>query len=135
MNVHDATEAAYKRGYEDGKRDAVEAEKMEVLFIGIEQPDRSKDLYTFAFDFELGGITYKYWENLTAELFENFGFEKVKHGRWERADDDYFNLSLIKCSVCREEWCFEDDGDVVALNYHYCPNCGAKMDGDTDGKE
>lgn len=24
MNIHDATEQAYKKGYEDGKRDAVE---------------------------------------------------------------------------------------------------------------
>lgn len=124
MNIHDATESAYKRGYEDGKRDAVEAEKMEVLFIGIEQPDRAKDLYTFALDFELGGITYKYRENLTAELFENFGFEKVKHGRWVMRGGKRY------CSECGQRACVTRDMEDFwyTVGTDYCPNCGARMD-------
>ena len=38
----------------------------------------------------------------------------------------------IQCSLCSEEWCFETDDDVSLLNYKYCPNCGAKMDGGND---
>ncbi len=58
--------------------------------------------------------------------------EPVKHGRWEKTEDDfYMGLTIFKCSVCREEWVFEDMSDVDGLNYHYCPNCGAKMDGGT----
>ena len=57
----------------------------------------------------------------------------VRHGRWETSEDDYYGLYIIKCSLCREVWCFECDDDVFDLNYHYCPNCGAKMDGDEDG--
>ena len=53
---------------------------------------------------------------------------EVRHGRWEEAEDDYFGLYIIKCSECREEWCFEVDDDVKDLNYNYCPHCGAKMD-------
>ena len=52
----------------------------------------------------------------------------VVHGRWEKSEDDYYSLNLVKCSVCHEEWCFEIDDDVKDLNYNYCPNCGAKMD-------
>ena len=52
----------------------------------------------------------------------------VRHGRWVKSEDDYYELYMIKCSVCREEWCFECDDDAFDLNYHYCPNCGAKMD-------
>lgn len=56
---------------------------------------------------------------------------EVKHGRWEKTEDDfYMGLTTFKCSVCREEWVFEDMTDVDNLNYHYCPNCGAKMDGE-----
>ena len=55
---------------------------------------------------------------------------EVKHGWWEKSEDDYCGLNIIKCSMCREEWCFECGDDVKELNYHYCPNCGAKMDGE-----
>ena len=52
---------------------------------------------------------------------------EVRHGRWTIAEDDYYGLNIVKCSVCHEEWCFEERDDVFDLNYHYCPNCGAKM--------
>ena len=55
---------------------------------------------------------------------------EVRHGRWTIAEDDYCGLNIVKCSVCHEEWCFEEGDDVFDLNYHYCPNCGAKMDGE-----
>ena len=55
----------------------------------------------------------------------------VMHGRWEKTEDDfYMGLTIFKCSVCREEWVFEDMLDIEGLNYHYCPNCGAKMEGE-----
>ena len=53
----------------------------------------------------------------------------VRHGEWLKAEDDYCGLNIIQCSICHEEWCFEIDDDVIDLNYHYCPNCGAKMNG------
>ena len=52
----------------------------------------------------------------------------VRHGEWLKAEDDYCGLNIIQCSICHEEWCFEIDDDVIDLNYHYCPHCGAKMD-------
>ena len=58
--------------------------------------------------------------------------EEVVHGEWLRADDDWNSLTTIQCSLCSEEWCFETDDDVSLLNYKYCPNCGAKMDGGND---
>lgn len=54
---------------------------------------------------------------------------EVVNGEWLRADDDWNSLTTIQCSLCGEEWCFETDDDVSLLNYKYCPNCGAKMDG------
>ena len=58
----------------------------------------------------------------------------VRHGRWTIAEDDYYRLILVKCSVCHDEWCFEERDDVFDLNYHYCPNCGAYMMGENNGK-
>ena len=57
---------------------------------------------------------------------------EVVHGEWLRSDDDWNSLTTIQCSCCGEEWCFETDDDVSLLNYKYCPNCGARMDGGKD---
>ena len=58
----------------------------------------------------------------------------VVHGKWLRVDDDWNSLTTIQCPICSEEWCFETDDDVSLLNYTYCPNCGAKMDGGNEGE-
>lgn len=61
--------------------------------------------------------------------------EPVRHGRWTKSEDDWNCMTTITCSECHEEWCFETEEDVSLLNYRYCPNCGAKMDGgDNDGE-
>lgn len=49
----------------------------------------------------------------------------VRHGRWileptnPYDDPGYKNRMIKRCSVCHWE---------NACRYHYCPNCGAKMD-------
>lgn len=53
---------------------------------------------------------------------------QVVHGRWEwigpyRYNDDGM---IGTCSVCKER--------LRLFAYNYCPNCGAKMDGDSDAK-
>ena len=55
---------------------------------------------------------------------------EVVHGQWFVIEDDYFDLVELKCSACGESYGFEDYEDCIPQNYHYCPNCGAKMDGD-----
>ena len=49
----------------------------------------------------------------------------VVHGRWIPAElhKSFGVLRGVKCSVCGEE--------KVGKGYNYCPNCGAKMDGDS----
>ena len=49
---------------------------------------------------------------------------EVKHGRWVKkqfADDC---TTAYRCSDCHTTW---------DANTNYCPNCGAKMDGDGNG--
>jgi len=41
----------------------------------------------------------------------------VRHGRWD------LDMSGAWCSVC---------GEYSEGEYHYCPNCGARMDGESD---
>lgn len=50
---------------------------------------------------------------------------KVRHGKWI-ADGDSGGI-VLQCSLCNEPYWIEWDEDK---NPNFCPNCGARMDGD-----
>lgn len=47
---------------------------------------------------------------------------EVVHGRWMKHRNE------TKCSICKFIYYSNHD------NFNYCPNCGAKMDGERKGK-
>ena len=52
---------------------------------------------------------------------------EVRHGRWLRVGQGFFDPNeflCFECSICR---CMLDNHIKVEQNY--CPNCGARMDG------
>jgi rubrerythrin len=63
-------------------------------------------------------------------MFPAVDAEPVRHGRWEDCypNDGIMRDTVYACSVC---------GAAVFKNFapkmNFCPNCGAKMDGDVDG--
>ena len=50
--------------------------------------------------------------------------EPVRHGRWLRLDEAP-ERDQRRCSEC---------GDISCCQRNYCPNCGARMDGDGDAR-
>ena len=56
----------------------------------------------------------------------------VVHGQWDGEGDGYADGELVidvwYCSRCGH--CIDDGTDDPAILPNYCPNCGAKMDGD-----
>ena len=50
------------------------------------------------------------------------------HGRWEIKTDNY-DCEYAMCSVCGEEF-YDANEDTIDITFNYCPNCGARMDGD-----
>lgn len=51
--------------------------------------------------------------------------ETVRHGRWELCYEDWRKqIAGDMCSACG----FRHYGCGIS-HYHYCPNCGAKMEG------
>lgn len=52
----------------------------------------------------------------------------VVHGRWmhSRYEDCSEQFKLVKCSQCNQE---AYAMAFYVVDGHYCPNCGAKMDG------
>lgn len=55
----------------------------------------------------------------------------VRHGRWEDSIDEWFGTDVYTCSKCRESYVLVEGTPKENL-WHYCPNCGAKMDGGAD---
>jgi DNA-directed RNA polymerase subunit RPC12/RpoP len=55
---------------------------------------------------------------------------KVVHGEWDVIEDDYAMETIFKCSVCKEDF-VTIDGTPEENLWNYCPNCGARMDGDS----
>lgn len=53
----------------------------------------------------------------------------VVHGRWEDSIDEWLGTDVYTCSKCRESYVLVEGTPKENL-WHYCPNCGAKMDGD-----
>ena len=50
--------------------------------------------------------------------------EPVRHGRWIEEEMSCDMLSVWKCSECGLR--------MNGKTWHYCPNCGCKMDGELD---
>lgn len=59
-------------------------------------------------------------------VFSTIEAEPVQHGRWVSDEVDV----LFHCSVCETQISTSWDYDCDEM-WNYCPNCGAKMDGDS----
>ena len=55
---------------------------------------------------------------------------EVVHGRWIDKKIDNFRMWEVRCSEC--DWVGISNYDAYnePYDFNYCPNCGAKMDGD-----
>lgn len=71
---------------------------------------------------EMYNLVFEYAENTDEDV------APVVHARWELCYEGYRQqIAGDKCSACG----FEHYGYGIS-HYHYCPNCGAKMDESED---
>jgi hypothetical protein len=63
------------------------------------------------------------------DCFKPADVTPVVHGRWEDSIDEWLGTDVYTCSKCRESYVLVEGTPKENL-WHYCPNCGAKMDGD-----
>ena len=72
-------------------------------------------------DWNCGGSCHEH----AKQLLQDLDIAEIKHGYWITHFDDLFPVeSTQECSVCHEE-------EFISLcNENFCPNCGAKMDGE-----
>ena len=61
---------------------------------------------------------------------------EVRHGEWVETQEPlgWRDVDCAECSVCHESWIIDEDASIddYKCTWHYCPNCGAKMDGDKE---
>lgn len=76
------------------------------------------------------GLTVKIEDASDVEVME------VRHGRWTHGREvgrEYFGDCLVRIFydrwTCSECGYVVDDHEYSGINYKFCPNCGAKMDG------
>lgn len=73
-----------------------------------------------------------------AETLYNAGYRKQIEGEWrlEKCQSGLFSIDqFFICSACKQEFIVEgwDYEDLVA-NAKFCPNCGARMQGEKNEK-
>ena len=64
----------------------------------------------------------------TIDNFPTADVAPVRHGEWVEED------TAITCPICTRS--YDTDFEIkrsVVLRFKYCPECGAKMDGDKNG--
>lgn len=59
--------------------------------------------------------------------------QEARHGKWESTELMYEN-GCTRCSECKTEYCASDLEEICGDTFPiYCPLCGARMDGDSNG--
>jgi hypothetical protein len=62
--------------------------------------------------------------------------QEIKHGKWIETQEPlgWCDIDCAECSVCHESWIIDEDSSIddYECMWHYCPNCGAKMDGENN---
>ena len=68
-----------------------------------------------------------------AQRFPAADVVEVRHGKWVETQEPlgWRVVDCAECSVCHESWIIGEDSSIddYECMWHYCPNCGAKMDG------
>lgn len=113
-------EQGYEQGYKDGMAGAA--------LPNVNDNGDKIDGYSYAYKTDSRGEPYIHIDSVRNMLKKAADVQPVKHGRWEK--DEKRNSFEKFCSICKHEayW----DTDYGQQLFDYCPNCGARMDGDTD---
>ena len=87
----------------------------------IDADELEKELkWEVMFDYD---ADYQYVTKYDIDNTPTADVAEVKRGRWIDPED----ITCYKCSVCGK-YAIQEYGLNAPIFWHYCPNCGAKMD-------
>ena len=88
------------------------------------------------FDYEAHGAVQECLREISygVEAIPAADVAEVRHGRWDASDRYKFldGSTCIRCTECGAALHLEE---YQKYHWHYCPNCGALMREDDNGKE
>ena len=93
----------------------------------IKMDDLYLDTPALRTDFLINGQAVHHTVLMSPTALQELGYERVKHGRWEKWDGD----DRHHCKVCECYANADRDGyGYITFEFldDYCPNCGARMD-------
>lgn len=79
------------------------------------------------------GSGYQYEATCAIDLIPDADVAPVVHGRWLNFYNDFSCAECDRCGTTFEVTDSESNEglwNAFKLSYNYCPNCGAKMDGE-----
>lgn len=84
----------------------------------------------FALNF--GSVSHAVIANRLLDSIPTADVAPVVHGSWKEFSDDFeICATEFECSVCKESFCTSELTDKeFRVMMRYCPNCGARMDGE-----
>ena len=96
---------------------------MDLLIKGIEMPKSCEDCFAC---YELSWESFDYCNILKASTIrgkrrKDCPIVEVKEGKWTE-----FEEGVYECSECHELYILDDT--PMAHKYHFCPNCGSRME-------
>ena len=92
-------------------------------------------------DFELYGcdIPEGFHADRAIKVIDNIPIadvQAVKHGKWGKVTEPlgWQDVECASCSICGESYILDEehDFDTTKELFNFCPNCGARMDGDEE---
>ena len=86
-------------------------------------------------------MVYENWREMCADLAQERDelrrmlkeYKPVRHGKWLKTQEPlgWNEVDCVECSACHESWVVDEDYGYDFLDFwFYCPNCGARMDGE-----
>lgn len=110
-------EKGYEQGYNDGTAGAA--------LPNVNDNGDKIDGYSYAYKTDSIGEPYIHIDSVRSMLKIAADVQPERRGKW-------IGDEVIQCSICN----FTLNGNaferIVRKYFKYCPNCGARMDGDTE---
>lgn len=79
---------------------------------------------------------YPHWYEDKIKSIPAADVAPVRHGRWEQTTEPlgWDEIGCVECSECQESFIIGEDFGIDDISYfwHFCPNCGARMEGGSE---
>ena len=118
----------FEKGYEQGYKDGMAGAALP----NINDNGDKIDGYSYAYKTDSIGEPYIHIDSVRSMMKKAADVQPVKHGRWKQIGEQ-----SAKCTACGgvlKSNGKDKTGKALIFNavYHYCPYCGARMDGDSE---